>query len=223
MDLSAIVLLPFPYCAIMAHNLWQNGAVRFAGFQHHKKALAAALKSLMQTQAFEKISVGEICEVCELSRKSFYYHFKDKYDLVEWIFHTEFITAVTSARVTDRWVFVRALCDYFYRERAFYAKLFHLTGQHSFRQYFSEYLFQTIEPFLRPNISLEAQQNENYRFFISFISDAVFVAIFRWLDEGAQTPPGQFVHRLQFIAETLEDAACNGLNEKNSAASVSPQ
>ena len=28
-----------------------------------KKALAAALKSLMQTQAFEKISVGEICEV----------------------------------------------------------------------------------------------------------------------------------------------------------------
>lgn len=188
-----------------------------------KKALAAALKSLMQTQAFEKISVGEICEMCELSRKSFYYHFKDKYDLVEWIFHTEFITAVTSARVTDRWVFVRALCDYFYRERAFYAKLFHLTGQHSFRQYFSEYLFQTIEPFLRPNISLEAQQNENYRFFISFISDAVFVAIFRWLDEGAQTPPGQFVHRLQFIAETLEDAACNGLNEKNSAASVSPQ
>lgn len=188
-----------------------------------KKALAAALKSLMQTQAFEKISVGEICEVCELSRKSFYYHFKDKYDLVEWIFHTEFITAVTSARVTDRWVFVRALCDYFYRERAFYAKLFHLTGQHSFRQYFSEYLFQTIEPFLRPNISLEAQQNENYRFFISFISDAVFVAIFRWLDEGAQTPPGQFVHRLQFIAETLEDAACNGLNEKNSAASASPQ
>ena len=188
-----------------------------------KKALAAALKSLMQTQAFEKISVGEICEMCELSRKSFYYHFKDKYDLVEWIFHTEFITAVTAARVTDRWSFVRALCDYFYRERAFYAKLFHLTGQHSFRQYFSEYLFQTIEPFLRPNISLEAQQNENYRFFISFISDAVFVAIFRWLDEGAQTPPGQFVHRLQFIAETLEDAACNGLNEKNSAASVSPQ
>ena len=188
-----------------------------------KKALAAAQKSLMQTHAFEKISVGEICEMCELSRKSFYYHFKDKYDLVEWIFLTEFITAVTSARVTDRWVFVRALCDYFYRERAFYAKLFHLTGQHSFRQYFSEYLFQTIEPFLRPNISLEAQQNENYRFFISFISDAVFVAIFRWLDEGAQTPPGQFVHRLQFIAETLEDAACNGLNEKNSAASVSPQ
>ena len=130
-----------------------------------KKALATALKTLMQTQPFEKISVGEICEACELNRKSFYYHFKDKYDLVEWIFHSEFITTVADARVTDRWSFVRALCDYFYRERTFYSKLLRLTGQNSFRQYFSEYLFQTVEPFLRPNISLEAQQSENYRFF----------------------------------------------------------
>ena len=98
-----------------------------------KKALATALKTLMQTQPFEKISVGEICEACELNRKSFYYHFKDKYDLVEWIFHSEFITTVADARVTDRWSFVRALCDYFYRERTFYSKLLRLTGQNSFR------------------------------------------------------------------------------------------
>ena len=170
-----------------------------------KKALATALKKLMQTQPFEKISVGKICEACELNRKSFYYHFKDKYDLVEWIFDTEFIAAVSAAKVTDRWSFVRALCEYFYRERAFYTKLFHLTGQNSFRRYFSEYLFRTAEPFLRPNIPLEAQQNENYAFFISFISDAIFIAIFRWLSEGAKTPPEQFVRRLQFISQTLEN------------------
>ena len=130
---------------------------------------------------------------------------------------------MADARVTDRWSFVRALCDYFYRERTFYSKLLRLTGQNAFRQYFSEYLFQTVEPFLRPNISLEAQQSENYGFFISFISDAVFVAIFRWLDEGSKTPPEEFVHRLQFIAETIEDTAYNSLSEKKSAESVPPQ
>ena len=110
-----------------------------------KKALATALKDLMQTQPFEMVSVGEICEACELNRKSFYYHFKDKYDLVEWIFHSEFIATVSAGKVTDRWSFVRTLCDYFYRERAFYSKLLRLTGQNSFRQYFSEYLFQIVE------------------------------------------------------------------------------
>ena len=45
-----------------------------------KRALSAALKELMNEQPFVKISVGDICERCEMNRKSFYYHFKDKYD-----------------------------------------------------------------------------------------------------------------------------------------------
>ena len=56
-----------------------------------KLALSNALKELLEEQSFEKISVSDICERCGMNRKSFYYHFKDKYDLVNWIFDTEFI------------------------------------------------------------------------------------------------------------------------------------
>lgn len=56
-----------------------------------KQALAGALKELIEEQSFEKISVSDICEGCGMNRKSFYYHFKDKYDLVNWIFDTEFV------------------------------------------------------------------------------------------------------------------------------------
>lgn len=55
-----------------------------------KRALAAALKQLMSEKPLQKISVGDICETCSMNRKSFYYHFKDKYDLVNWIFYTEY-------------------------------------------------------------------------------------------------------------------------------------
>ena len=54
-----------------------------------KRALAAALKEMLQTTALEKISIAEICQRCSLNRKSFYYHFHDKYELVEWIFAQE--------------------------------------------------------------------------------------------------------------------------------------
>ena len=47
-----------------------------------KRALAAALKSLLAERPFAKVSVREICEACGMSRKSFYYHFKDKYELL---------------------------------------------------------------------------------------------------------------------------------------------
>ena len=59
-----------------------------------KRALAKALKELMAEKPFSRISVSEIAEKCSINRKSFYYHFKDKYDLIDWIFESEFIEKV---------------------------------------------------------------------------------------------------------------------------------
>ena len=59
-----------------------------------KRALCTALKELMEEEPFQKISVADICARCDMNRKSFYYHFRDKYDLVNWIFDTEFIAVV---------------------------------------------------------------------------------------------------------------------------------
>ena len=36
-----------------------------------KQAMATALKELMETEDFEKISVSDICERCHMNRKSF--------------------------------------------------------------------------------------------------------------------------------------------------------
>ncbi|HOC34893.1 MAG TPA: TetR family transcriptional regulator, partial [Ruminococcus flavefaciens] len=36
----------------------------------------------MKTKPLDKIRVTEICRVAEIERPTFYYHFKDKYDLV---------------------------------------------------------------------------------------------------------------------------------------------
>lgn len=43
-----------------------------------KRALATSLKELMLEQPFDKINVAQICARCNMNRKSFYYHFKDK-------------------------------------------------------------------------------------------------------------------------------------------------
>ena len=56
-----------------------------------KPAYIIVLRELMMELFFEKINVAQICERCNMNRKSFYYHFKDKYDRVNWIFDTEFI------------------------------------------------------------------------------------------------------------------------------------
>ena len=65
-----------------------------------KKALANALKELMAEVSFRSISISDICGRCDMSRKSFYYHFKDKYDLVNWIYYNEFISVAKIKIIT---------------------------------------------------------------------------------------------------------------------------
>ena len=88
-------------------------------------------------------------------------------------------------------VSVGALCGYLYRERAFYARIFQVEGQNSFRRYFSEYLFCATESFF-------------YRFFITFLRDAILATVIRWLTEGSRLPPEEFVSRLHYIPDTID-------------------
>ena len=48
--------------------------------------IADKMKKWMKIKPIDKIRVTEICKAAEIERPTFYYHFKDKYDLVAWIF-----------------------------------------------------------------------------------------------------------------------------------------
>ena len=56
-----------------------------------KKALAESLKKLLSKNKLNKITIKEITEDCGVNRQTFYYHFKDIYDLLEWIYKNEVI------------------------------------------------------------------------------------------------------------------------------------
>ena len=57
-----------------------------------------------------------------MNRKSFYYHFKDKYDLVNWIYYTEFIDRMKTKTYTASWDVIDDLCEYLFDNKEFYQK-----------------------------------------------------------------------------------------------------
>lgn len=158
-----------------------------------KQALARTMKSLMAQQPFSKINVGDICEACGMSRKSFYYHFKDKHDLVNWVFYTEFIQAIQTKDYLTSWGLITDICRYFYSEREFYRNALEIQGQNSFRSYFSE----TMEPFLILLTQDLFQDIEDPQFYITFFSDALLAAIIRWLTGPECLPPEKFLSQLK--------------------------
>jgi len=158
-----------------------------------KQVLAQALKELMSSQPFSKISVGDICSLCKMSRKSFYYHFQDKYDLMNWIFFTEFIGSIRFPEQLDSWQLLKNICAYFYKEQVFYRNALSVHGQNSFQEYFME----TIEPFMLALVTDLFTDTEDIMFYVAFYTDALLSALIRWLNEGAKIPPEKFAQLLK--------------------------
>lgn len=154
-----------------------------------KRALAAALKELMEEKPFEKISVGDICERCEMNRKSFYYHFRDKYDLVNWIYDIEFIAIVSKKEYPAVWDLLQDLSTYLYENRYFYRKALQMGGQNSFSEHFREYL----QPALSVYLEGEIQDRETLEFYLTFFTDAFICAIERWLPKKEPEMPQQLI------------------------------
>ena len=85
-----------------------------------KMALANAMKQLMIEKPMGEIIISDITKLCNMNRKSFYYHFKDKYDLVNWIFYTEFVSAIQETSPNIIWDFLVSICIYLNVNKTFY-------------------------------------------------------------------------------------------------------
>lgn len=62
---------------------------------HTKQLLVDALITLSNQKPFSKITVSEIVNLCNINRKTFYYHFTDIYNLLEWHLNNEVALAIT--------------------------------------------------------------------------------------------------------------------------------
>lgn len=173
-----------------------------------KRALASALKELMEQIPFEKISVAMICEKCGMNRKSFYYHFRDKFDLVNWIFDTDFIS-LSVKRPEDRWEFLELLCSYFYENRNFYRRALRVKGQNSFSEHFREFL----HPLLRVRIEAIIGCETVPSLCVDFFSDGIVCSIERWLLDKNCMSPEQLVATMKNIVQRAAVEICRNMEE----------
>ena len=99
--------------------------------------IADKMKGLMKRKSIDKIRITEICSEAEIERSTFYYHFKDKYDLVAWIFfHNAFETDVISIESAA------ASMNRMRNDFIFYKRAYEVTSQNPLWQYMLEYFVE---------------------------------------------------------------------------------
>ncbi len=122
-----------------------------------KKRIAKAFKKELEYKPFDKISVVDIMDRAGIRSQTFYNHFIDKFELLDWIFETELhehitnnLNYITGFQLLDELLF------YFEQNKLFYAQLFAIKDQNDFYSYFGNYCLILIE-----KIISEIEQKEN--------------------------------------------------------------
>lgn len=100
-----------------------------------KELLRESAIELFSRYPVDKVSVNMICENCAVSQRTFYNHFRDKNDLIAWVY-TEILDEVEFQKGDSRTLhdyicaLVQGICDY----SDFYVSVVRYTGQNDFRR-----------------------------------------------------------------------------------------
>lgn len=68
-----------------------------------KNSIADSFFKLIKSEEFDKITVTDLVEDCDISRQTFYYHFDDISKMIEWIFERDSSLACSRAEECSNW------------------------------------------------------------------------------------------------------------------------
>ena len=119
-----------------------------------KYALAQSLKKLLSTRKLDKITVKDIAEDCGVNRQTFYYYFRDIYDLLEWNFCDATERLIRSGLDHGDWRSgVKAVTEYLQENRTLVWNAYHSISHESV----SEFLKRTLRPHILSAVREEAK------------------------------------------------------------------
>ena len=162
-----------------------------------KRALAASLKKLLARKPLSKITIADITEDCGMNRMTFYYHFQDIYDLIDWICQEEGERAFQGRKDYDTWQegFI-ALCHAVIENRAFILGVYRSVQREQVENYLGRVVYGLLLDVVE-DLSAPYSLPEQDRAYITNFYKYAFVGVMLdWVRDGMQQPPEEVVGRV---------------------------
>ncbi len=167
-----------------------------------KHAIANGLKELTKKKSFEKITILDITKICGLNRQTFYYHFQDKYELVDWIYYNEAISLIINDLTFENWnEKVLQMLTKMKEEDYFYENTLRVTQENGFR----DYLFRIASELFCDIIGKIAENEEvtedQIHFIAEFYAFGIVGIIISWAQHGMKETPEYIANQLKMVSE----------------------
>lgn len=170
-----------------------------------EKALAGSLKKLLGKKTLEKITVKDITDDCGVNRQTFYYHFRDVYDLVEWIM-TEEYADITKGVDTDDWKeLVVAALTRMLEDKSFVMNTYYSLTRRQLDQFLQKFIYPMIEEQLNKADKADTVSPEDKEFLCNMGTYATVGIITEWIASGMKTESMEILDKMLVLLDGIID------------------
>ncbi len=178
--------------------------------QFTKRALEESLKHLLLKKPLNKITINDITEDCGINRMTFYYHFKDIYDLVEWSCLEDAQRALDGKKTYDSWQ--RGFVQIFkavLENKPFIMNVYRCVSREQVERYLQPLTDQLIMGVIE-ELSRGMVVREEDKAFIARVYSYAFVGLMLdWIKDDMRAEPETLVKRFALVIHDDLAAALN--------------
>lgn len=163
---------------------------------HTKQLLGETLKILMTKKPLRKITIKELVDACGVNRQTFYYHFHDIYELLDWIYNSEAVDAIANISY-DSWPDeITLLVNYLNDNSKFCYATYRSLGKHTLDRFLID-VFDTLTAKVLNGVEESALLSPSDRqFIIRLYGHALSGTLQDWVASKFATPPQQMAHQI---------------------------
>lgn len=162
-----------------------------------KRALEQSLKNLLLKKPLTKITVGDITDDCGINRMTFYYHFKDIYDLVEWSCLEDAKRALDEKKTYDTWQ--QGLLQIFkavQENKPFILNVYRCVHREQVEKYLQPLVDQLLLNVINEEAAGITVRDEDKQFIAQVYSYMFIGLMLDWIKDDMREDPQQIVEKL---------------------------
>lgn len=177
--------------------------------------LAESFKSLALRMPIDKITIKQITDGAGVIRPTFYNHFQDKYELLEWIIRTEILDPVIplmkSGDLKDSMVQIFRNMQ---QDKIFYKKITRLEGQNSCENIAKKFIMEILFSFINEKAGEKklAKRGLMISLVAEYYAQSMAFVVIQWTKMDMSLTPEQMADIFEYITTHSMDDVIAEMN-----------
>ena len=162
-----------------------------------KLALESSLKKLLLHKPLDKITINDLTADCGISRMSFYYHFRDIYDLVEWVCVEDGRRALQGKKTYETWQEgLEQIFEAVLENKPFILNVYRAVSRDKIESYLYKLTYSLIADVVEEKSAGTVLAEEDRAFIAEFYKYGFVGVMLDWIAEGMKADYQEITRRV---------------------------